>query len=49
MGLPPSRDDNVTSHEILNDHGLWVRNWPVEWVGLARRMGRKGLDPAETY
>ena len=20
-------------------------NWPVEWRGLARRVGRKGLDP----
>jgi len=44
MGLPPSRDDTVTSHEILNDHGLAVPNWPVEWGGLARRVRRKGLD-----
>jgi len=44
MGRPPSRDDTVTSHEILNDHGLAVPNWPVEWGGLARRVRRKGLD-----
>jgi alkylation response protein AidB-like acyl-CoA dehydrogenase len=47
MGLPPSRDDIVTSHKILNDHGLAVPNWPVEWGGLARRVGRKGLDPTQ--
>ncbi|MET0996575.1 MAG: hypothetical protein ABWY20_22040 [Mycobacterium sp.] len=47
MGLPPSRDDIVTSHEILNDHGLAAPNWPVEWGGLARRVGRKGLDPTQ--
>ncbi len=28
-----SRDDLVTSHKILNDHGLAVPNWPVEWGG----------------
>ena len=33
LGLPPSRDDIVTSHKILNDHGLAVPNWPVEWGG----------------
>ncbi|BBU22054.1 acyl-CoA dehydrogenase family protein [Mycobacterium xenopi] len=32
-GLPLSRDDIVTSHKILNDHGLAVPNWPVEWGG----------------
>lgn len=47
MRLPPSRDDIVTSHKILNDHGLAVPNWPVEWGGLARRVGRKGLDPTQ--
>ena len=47
MGLPPSRDDIVTSHEILNDHGLAVPNRPVEWGGLARRVGRKGLVPTQ--
>lgn len=26
LGLPPSRDDIVTSHKILNDHGLAVPN-----------------------
>ena len=44
MGMPASRDEIVTSHEILNDHGLSVLNWPVEWGGLARRVRRKGLD-----
>ncbi|MGH3522835.1 MAG: acyl-CoA dehydrogenase family protein, partial [Mycobacterium sp.] len=33
QGLPPSRDDLVTSHKILNEHGLAVPNWPVEWGG----------------
>jgi alkylation response protein AidB-like acyl-CoA dehydrogenase len=33
LGLPPSRDDIVTSHKTLNDHGLAVPNWPVEWGG----------------
>ncbi len=47
MRLPPSRDDIVTSHEILTAHGLAVPNWPVEWGGLARRVGRKGLDPTQ--
>ncbi|BCI55874.1 acyl-CoA dehydrogenase [Mycolicibacterium litorale] len=28
-----SKDDIVTSHKILNDHGLAVPNWPVEWGG----------------
>lgn len=32
-GLPASRDDTATSHKILNDHGLAVPNWPVEWGG----------------
>jgi alkylation response protein AidB-like acyl-CoA dehydrogenase len=32
-GQPPNRDDIVTSHKILNDHGLAVPNWPVEWGG----------------
>src|ERR1700730_7136741 len=27
------RDDIATSHKILNDHGLAVPNWPVEWGG----------------
>ncbi|WP_040837800.1 acyl-CoA dehydrogenase family protein [Nocardia brevicatena] len=32
-GLELSREDIVTSHKILNDHGLAVPNWPVEWGG----------------
>ncbi|MEV5833728.1 acyl-CoA dehydrogenase family protein [Nocardia sp. NPDC052112] len=28
-----SREDVVTSQKILNDHGLAVPNWPVEWGG----------------
>ncbi|BBZ63737.1 acyl-CoA dehydrogenase family protein [Mycolicibacterium monacense] len=28
-----SKDDIVTTHKILNDHGLAVPNWPVEWGG----------------
>ncbi|MEI7714635.1 MAG: acyl-CoA dehydrogenase family protein [Mycobacterium sp.] len=28
-----SKDQIVTSHRILNDHGLAVPNWPVEWGG----------------
>lgn len=28
-----SREDVVTSHRILNEHGLAVPNWPVEWGG----------------
>ena len=27
------RDDIATSHKILNDHGLAVPSWPVEWGG----------------
>jgi alkylation response protein AidB-like acyl-CoA dehydrogenase len=33
LGLSPSRDDITTSQKILNDHGLAVPNWPVEWGG----------------
>jgi alkylation response protein AidB-like acyl-CoA dehydrogenase len=32
-GLSLSRDDFVTSMRILNEHGLAVPNWPVEWGG----------------
>lgn len=32
-GRELSRADIVTSHKILNDHGLAVPNWPVEWGG----------------
>lgn len=28
-----NRDDIVTTQKILNDHGLAVPNWPVEWGG----------------
>ena len=28
-----SKDDIVTTHRILNDHGLAVPSWPVEWGG----------------
>ncbi|NUP28692.1 MAG: acyl-CoA dehydrogenase [Nocardia sp.] len=28
-----SREDVVTSHRALNEHGLAVPNWPVEWGG----------------
>jgi alkylation response protein AidB-like acyl-CoA dehydrogenase len=33
LGLPPTRDGILTSHKTLNDHGLAVPNWPVEWGG----------------
>jgi alkylation response protein AidB-like acyl-CoA dehydrogenase len=33
LGLPPTRDDILTSHKTLNDHGLAVPSWPVEWGG----------------
>lgn len=32
-GTEANRDDIVTTHKILNDHGLAVPNWPVEWGG----------------
>jgi alkylation response protein AidB-like acyl-CoA dehydrogenase len=32
-GAEVRRDDIVTSNKILNDHGLAVPNWPVEWGG----------------
>lgn len=32
-GLELSREDVVTTHRILNQHGLAVPNWPVEWGG----------------
>lgn len=32
-GRESSRDDIVTTHKILNDHGLAVPNWPLEWGG----------------
>ncbi|MGI5216480.1 acyl-CoA dehydrogenase family protein [Nocardia sp. CA-290969] len=32
-GRELSREDVVTAHRILNEHGLAVPNWPVEWGG----------------
>ncbi|HUH72584.1 MAG TPA: acyl-CoA dehydrogenase family protein [Mycobacterium sp.] len=32
-GSSLSRDQIVTSQKILNDHGLAVPNWPIEWGG----------------
>ncbi|MBV5245705.1 MULTISPECIES: acyl-CoA dehydrogenase family protein [Mycolicibacterium] len=32
-GSEANRDDIVTANKILNDHGLMVPNWPVEWGG----------------
>ncbi|WP_330228767.1 acyl-CoA dehydrogenase family protein [Nocardia sp. NBC_00508] len=32
-GRELSREDFVTANKILNDHGLAVPNWPVEWGG----------------
>jgi alkylation response protein AidB-like acyl-CoA dehydrogenase len=33
LGAELDRDDIATSHKILNEHGLAVPNWPVEWGG----------------
>ncbi|KUI32097.1 acyl-CoA dehydrogenase [Mycobacterium sp. IS-1496] len=33
QGGEVSKEDIVTTHKILNDHGLAVPNWPVEWGG----------------
>jgi alkylation response protein AidB-like acyl-CoA dehydrogenase len=33
QGDSVTRDQFVTNHKILNDHGLAVPNWPVEWGG----------------
>jgi alkylation response protein AidB-like acyl-CoA dehydrogenase len=32
-GLEVGRDEIATSHKILNENGLAVPNWPVEWGG----------------
>jgi alkylation response protein AidB-like acyl-CoA dehydrogenase len=32
-GEHPTRDDIVTTQRTLNDHGLAVPHWPVEWGG----------------
>jgi alkylation response protein AidB-like acyl-CoA dehydrogenase len=33
LRLPVTRDDIVTSHKILHEHGLAVPHWPVQWGG----------------
>ncbi|MDV3123730.1 acyl-CoA dehydrogenase family protein [Mycobacterium sp. 21AC1] len=33
LGLPIGKDQIVTAHKILHEHGLAVPNWPVEWGG----------------
>ncbi|HEU4363200.1 MAG TPA: acyl-CoA dehydrogenase family protein [Mycobacterium sp.] len=33
VGMPIFPDDIVTTQKILNEHGLAVPNWPVEWGG----------------
>jgi alkylation response protein AidB-like acyl-CoA dehydrogenase len=33
QGLRPSKADIVTSQRILNDHGMAVPHWPLEWGG----------------
>lgn len=33
LGLPLSKEDIVTAHKVLHEHGLAVPNWPVEWGG----------------
>ena len=33
QGAPVAKDQIVTSHKILNEHGLAVPNWPVAWGG----------------
>lgn len=33
LGVPVYPDDVVTTQRILNEHGLAVPNWPVEWGG----------------
>jgi alkylation response protein AidB-like acyl-CoA dehydrogenase len=32
-GAEITKDDIVTTHKILNEHGLAVPSWPVEWGG----------------
>ncbi|MFI5777831.1 acyl-CoA dehydrogenase family protein [Nocardia sp. NPDC051570] len=34
-GRELSREDTVTAHKILHEHGLAVPNWPTEWGGRA--------------
>ncbi|MFN3005542.1 acyl-CoA dehydrogenase family protein [Mycolicibacterium wolinskyi] len=33
QGLELRKEDFVTAHKILHEHGLAVPNWPVEWGG----------------
>ena len=33
QGRSLTRDQFITSHKILNDHGLAAPNWPIEWGG----------------
>ena len=33
LGQHLSRDEIITSHKILHEHGLAVPNWPIEWGG----------------
>jgi alkylation response protein AidB-like acyl-CoA dehydrogenase len=33
QGASVTKEQLVTSHRILNEHGLAVPNWPVEWGG----------------
>jgi alkylation response protein AidB-like acyl-CoA dehydrogenase len=33
LGQPLGKDGILTAHKILNEHGLAVPNWPVEWGG----------------
>ena len=33
LGREIDRDDILTSHKILHEHGLAVPHWPVEWGG----------------
>ncbi len=33
LGEPLTREDFVTTQRILNEHGLAVPHWPVEWGG----------------
>jgi hypothetical protein len=42
LGLPVTRDDIVTSHKILHEHGLAVPHWPpsCSWRWPARTRCR---------
>ena len=47
LGAEVSREYIVTSHKILNDNGLAVPNWPVEWGG--KDWIRFNYDTGERY